>query len=341
MFSKKIIAWYHIFKRDLPWRETIDPYKVWLSEIILQQTRVSQGLPYYIKFIEAFPSINSMAAAKEEHVLRLWQGLGYYSRGRNLHFTSKHVVENLNSEFPNTFTELKKLKGIGDYTAAAIASFCFKESVPVVDGNVLRVISRHMAIDAPIDTPDVKKAIFEISSNLIDPQKPDMYNQAVMELGAMICTPKNPKCELCPVINSCKAHEIGIQEKLPYKAKKTKVRNRSINYLVFAFDRLLSLKKREKNDIWENLYDFYEMPEEEASVENYLKKTYQLSIDKDYKLMHKTLQKHILSHQKLEITFQYILLTSQNLIPGIVFYSPNEVDYIPKPIVIENYVRDL
>ena len=341
MFSEKIIAWYFIYKRDLPWRETTDPYKVWLSEIILQQTRVSQGLPYYLKFVEAFPTVADMAAANEEQVLRLWQGLGYYSRGRNLHFTANYVSNQLEGKFPSSFSELKKLKGVGDYTAAAIASFCYRESVPVVDGNVLRVISRYMAIDAPIDAPEVKKTIFEISSELIDTKKPDMYNQAVMELGATICTPKNPKCSECPVASTCKGLINGIQERLPYKAKKTKVRQRAINYLVFAFDRLLSLKKREQNDIWENLYDFYEMPEGEVYFEKYLENTYGVLNEQDYILNHQTEQKHILSHQKLQITFYYITLKSQNAIPELVFFSPNEVDYIPKPIVIENYIQRL
>jgi A/G-specific adenine glycosylase len=341
MFSKKIIHWYLINKRDLPWRETTDPYKVWLSEIILQQTRVLQGLPYYNKFVAAFPTVTDMANATEEQILRLWQGLGYYSRGRNLYFTAKYVSEILNGNFPTNFNELRKLKGVGDYTAAAIASFCYKEKVPVVDGNVLRVISRFMAIEEPIDSIQVKKNIFEISSDLIDDKKPDMYNQAIMELGATICTPKNPKCLDCPVEINCKGLELNLQNTIPFKAKKTKVRERHIRYLVFSFESLIALKKRGGNDIWENLYDFYEMPEYEQDVKKYLNSKYKLDDVEDYRITQKTEKNHVLSHQKLSIEFYLIELKNKLEIPEISFFSYNEVDYIPKPIVIENYLKEI
>jgi A/G-specific adenine glycosylase len=341
MFSKKLIAWYKINKRDLPWRETTDPYRIWLSEIILQQTRVLQGLPYYNKFVDSYPSIKDLALASEEQVLRLWQGLGYYSRGRNLHYTAKYIVEHLNDTFPTSFKELRKLKGIGDYTAAAIASFCFKEKIPVVDGNVLRVISRYFAIDDPIDSIIVKKNIFDKSSELIDDKNPDIYNQAIMELGATICIPKNPKCLECPVSENCRGLKLEIQNHIPIKAKKTKVRQRQIRYLVFSFEKLIGLKKRGPNDVWENLYDFYELPETEPEVNKYLNSKYELIENIDFQILRKTEKFHVLSHQKLSLEFYLIELTAKMEIPEIGFFSYNEVDYLPKPIVIENYLREI
>jgi A/G-specific adenine glycosylase len=341
MFSKKLIAWYKINKRELPWRETTDAYKVWLSEIILQQTRVLQGLPYYNKFVSSYPTVRDLANASEDQVLRLWQGLGYYSRGRNLHFTAKYVSEQLNGVFPNSFSELRKLKGVGDYTAAAIASFCYKEKVPVVDGNVLRVISRLKAISDPIDSLKVKKEIFNASLALIDNEEPDIYNQAIMELGATVCMPKNPSCSDCPVSLYCEGLKIEVQNKIPYKAKKIKVRQRKISYLVFSFESLFALKKRGPNDIWENLYDFYEMPEGEIDVNQYLKLRYNLIEFEDFRIINKSEKSHVLSHQKLSIDLYLIELKTKLEIEGLDFFSYNEVDYLPKPILIQNYLKEI
>ncbi|MFB0925151.1 MAG: A/G-specific adenine glycosylase, partial [Vicingaceae bacterium] len=231
-FSEKLIVWYNEHKRDLPWRKTTDPYQIWLSEIILQQTRVNQGLDYFNKFIKKHPDIHSLAQSSEKDVLNLWQGLGYYSRARNLHFTAKYISNELNGEFPTEYKDILNLKGVGEYTAAAIASFAYKEAYPVVDGNVYRVLSRMFGIENPIDSTEGKKVFKQLATELIDTKNPDTYNQAIMEFGALQCTPKKPNCEDCPYLLECFAYKNGLITELPKKEKKIKQRNRYFNYLV-------------------------------------------------------------------------------------------------------------
>jgi A/G-specific adenine glycosylase len=223
MFAEKIISWYKKNKRDLPWRYTLDPYKIWLSEIILQQTRVAQGLPYYNSFVTKFTTVKDLANASESDVLRTWQGLGYYSRARNLHHTAKLIYDSYNGIFPDNFEELKKLKGVGNYTAAAIASFAFKQRVPAVDGNMMRVFSRYFEYKEPIDSPKAQKDFFRIGLELIKKVDASDFNQAVMELGAIVCSPKNPKCNECPLQNNCVAFANKTQLIYPIKSKKIKV----------------------------------------------------------------------------------------------------------------------
>ena len=211
IFVAQLLQWYNEHKRNLPWRMSPKPYNVWLSEIILQQTRVSQGLPYYQRFVEKYPTVQELAAAPPQEVMRLWQGLGYYSRARNLHACAKKICDEHRGIFPTTFEALKKLPGIGDYTAAAIASICFKQAVAVVDGNVYRVMARVFGIDTDINSPKAKKEFFELANTLIHPEKPDDYNQAVMEFGALHCTPQNPKCTTCPVSKICVAKQKDMQ----------------------------------------------------------------------------------------------------------------------------------
>src|SRR5690606_46065 len=230
-FNSLILIWFDKNKRNLPWREQKDPYKIWLSEIILQQTRVAQGLDYYIKFTQTFPNLQDLAKAEESEILKLWQGLGYYSRARNLHFTAKHIVENLDSNFPDNFTDLLKLKGIGEYTAAAIASIGFDEAVPAIDGNAFRVYARYFNIQMDISLPKTKKYFLELGKKIIDPQRPGDFNQAVMELGATVCVPLSPKCGICPLNNSCEALAKKTVEQLPIKSKKLKIRNRKLHFL--------------------------------------------------------------------------------------------------------------
>ncbi|MFI8377584.1 A/G-specific adenine glycosylase [Leeuwenhoekiella sp. NPDC079379] len=256
-FSKKLIDWYLQNKRALPWRSTSDPYYIWLSEIILQQTRVEQGTPYYFKFISSYPDVKSLADADEDAVLKLWQGLGYYSRARNLHATAKKVAYELGGVFPSTYTDIIKLKGVGDYTASAIASICFNEVRAVVDGNVYRVLSRIYGIDTPIDSTSGKKEFKELAQKLIDIKDPATFNQAVMEFGATQCKPKNPYCLHCPFQTDCVAFQQGRIDKLPYKEGKTKVRDRFFNYVILITqDRKTVLSKREEKGIWQGLYDF-------------------------------------------------------------------------------------
>ena len=256
-FAPKILNWYYEHQRNLPWRETRDPYKVWLSEIILQQTRVAQGMPYYLRFVEAFPTVHDLANAPEEQVLKLWQGLVYYSRARNLHATAKTVVEDFDGKFPDTYKGLKSLKGVGDYTASAIASFCFDAPEPVVDGNVYRVLSRYFGIDIPINSTEGIKYFKELAREVMDSENIRDYNQGIMEFGAIQCAPKNPYCLLCPLQESCVALQENKVDQLPVKLNKTKIRNRYFNYLVLLDDDGNTiLEQRRGKGIWQNLYQF-------------------------------------------------------------------------------------
>lgn len=257
IFAPKILNWYREHQRELPWRETREPYKVWLSEIILQQTRVAQGMPYYYSFVEAFPTVFDLANAPEEQVLKLWQGLGYYSRARNLHAAAKMVVNDFNGEFPKTYKALKSLKGVGDYTASAIASFCFDEPEPVVDGNVYRVLSRYFGVDIPINSTQGIKYFKELAREVMDERNIRDYNQGIMEFGAIQCAPKKPYCLLCPLQDSCVALKENKVDSLPVKQNKTKVRNRYFNYLVLLDQNENTiLEQRRGKGIWQNLYQF-------------------------------------------------------------------------------------
>ena len=255
-FAKLLINWYNNHQRDLPWRNTSAPYKIWLSEIILQQTRVNQGLPYYNKFINEYPSVHDLANAPEDEVMRLWQGLGYYSRARNLHECAKSIVNQYDGEFPSTYNELLKLKGVGKYTAAAIASFAFNQAVPVVDGNVFRVLARYFCVTDDIAQPKTFTKFFNIAKELIPEEQAASFNQAIMELGATICTPKKPACENCPLAQDCEARIHHKQSELPVKKKKIKIKHRYLYYLIWQEGGKLAMKKRGESDIWQGLFDF-------------------------------------------------------------------------------------
>jgi A/G-specific adenine glycosylase len=255
-FSIQLLKWYEQNKRDLPWRNTNNPYAIWLSEIILQQTRVAQGITYYFKFLATYPDIFAFASASEDEVMKLWQGLGYYSRARYMIHTAREIVNNHNGIFPSTYNNLLKLKGIGEYTAAAIASISFNEPVAVVDGNVLRVFSRYAGIHESIDKPAVRKAIRDALELLIDKKKPSEFNQAIMELGAICCTPRAPACDKCPLLKSCYAAAHNLQEELPRKKAKAMSRIRYFHYLILSSDEKYYLNKRSGKDIWNALYEF-------------------------------------------------------------------------------------
>lgn len=255
-FEGQLLNWYEQHKRSLPWRETTDPYLIWLSEIILQQTRIDQGLAYFNRFAENYPTVEKLAAASEDEVLKLWQGLGYYSRARNLHQTAKHIAFALNGKFPNSYADVLKLKGIGEYTASAIASISFGLPHAVVDGNVYRVIARLFGIDTAIDSTEGKKEFQAIAQKLLNKKHPANHNQAMMEFGATQCVPKNPDCEICIFKSGCFAFTNSLIEQLPVKAGRTKVRHRYFNYFIFTHGDTLFLRKRTSNDIWLNLYEF-------------------------------------------------------------------------------------
>ena len=256
-FHNILIKWYLQNKRDLPWRNTTNPYLIWLSEIMLQQTRVAQGMPYFFAFTKEFPTVFDLANAEEEKVLKLWQGLGYYSRARNLHKTAQYVANELNGVFPPVYKELLKLKGVGEYTAAAIASFSYNETVPVVDGNVFRVLSRYFDIESDIALPATKKEFTELAYELMPKDNPAIFNQAIMEFGALQCVPKNPDCSVCVFNESCMALQKKKVTVLPVKSKKLKVTNRFFNYLILE-DVLGNtlIQKRTLKGIWHNLYEF-------------------------------------------------------------------------------------
>lgn len=317
-FSNTLITWYLNNKRDLPWRGIANPYFIWLSEIILQQTRVAQGTPYYIAFTEAFPTIQDLAKAEEETVLKLWQGLGYYSRARNLHTAAKYVVNEFDGVFPSTFSEILKLKGVGDYTASAIASICFNEPTAVVDGNVYRVLSRYYGIDTPINTTTGVKEFKKLAQKLLDTKQPGDHNQAIMEFGARHCTPKNPDCNTCVFKNSCVAFLTNKVSLLPVKLKKTKVRHRYFNFLVPLSNTKKSyLEQREGKGIWQNLYQFPLVETEQVvnetdllSEENFRSITKGWDIE-SVSLYNEKAMIHKLSHQHLHTRFWIVLLKSE------------------------------
>ena len=339
-FSNSLLHWYLQNKRDLPWRNTLLPYPIWLSEIMLQQTRVAQGLPYFLSFMEAFPTVFDLAKADEEQVLKLWQGLGYYSRARNMHKTAQIIAFDLNGNFPNNYNDLLKLKGIGEYTAAAIASFAFNEVVPVVDGNVYRVLSRYFDIETDIASSSARKEFTALAKELIPNDNPALFNQAIMEFGALQCVPKNPNCEICIFNSSCAALQKKKVSELPIKLKKTKVTNKYFNYLVFLDDSNSTIiNKRSEKGIWHNLYEF---PIIETENE--------INFDDLYKLVHKNYSNleiksisiyndnqiiHKLSHQKLHINF-YKVEVSKKLNQGI---DLNSLRNYPFPIVIYNFIE--
>jgi A/G-specific adenine glycosylase len=254
--SKKIIGWYEVYQRVLPWRNIRDPYKIWISEIILQQTRVVQGLDYYNRFIKRFPDVHSLAEAEEQEVLKYWQGLGYYSRARNLHAAARSIEHDYGGKFPQDYHAILSLKGIGEYTAAAIASFSYNLPYPVVDGNVFRFLSRLFAIEEPIDTSKGKKYFTELTGEIMDKSQAGLFNQAIMEFGALQCVPASPDCSACPFFSQCLAYIYNKVSDFPVKLNKTKVKELYLYYFHIHSGDFIYLKKREGKGIWQNLYEF-------------------------------------------------------------------------------------
>lgn len=339
--SKILNHWYSNNKRDLPWRQTNNPYYIWLSEIILQQTQIKQGLPYYESFIENFPTVFDLANADESEVLKLWQGLGYYSRARNLHATANYIVDELNGIFPTNYKDLLKLKGVGDYTASAIASICFNQPTAVVDGNVYRVLSRYFGIKTPINSSNGIKEFKQLAQELIDYKNPADYNQAIMEFGAVQCKPQNPDCNVCPFQNRCVAFQKNLVDILPVKKKAKKVSKKHFNFLVIISNNKTFLEKRQGKGIWQNLYQFPLVETEKEVTHNEVKTilkdfnflkgfNFDLSLYNNQPVVHK------LSHQHLYTKF-WILTTNDDISHGIFF---KDVHTYPVPILIENFIRD-
>lgn len=346
-FSKKITNWYSANKRQLPWRDTQDPFKIWLSEIILQQTRVDQGMAYYIKFTNRFSTPSELAEADLDEVLKLWQGLGYYSRARNLYQAATYIKEELNGTFPKTYSEIIKLKGVGEYTAAAISSFAFGENHAVVDGNVFRVLSRVFGIETPIDSTSGKKEFKQLAYSVIDEQNPAEHNQAIMEFGATFCTPKKPNCLECIFSINCQAYLNDTVSLLPIKEKKIKQKDRFFYYLMLSDEPdTIIINKRTDKDIWENLYQFplieskSELSPEKLSeyLSTELRGTnYTIEkISTDYR--------HVLSHQVLHTKFITLTLSeklSQDVLnkKRWIKISKSEFDTFAVPRLIDKYIE--
>ncbi|WKK58234.1 A/G-specific adenine glycosylase [Sphingobacterium sp. BN32] len=304
-FSARILDWYQDHKRALPWRETKNPYIIWLSEIILQQTRVEQGTPYFFKFVEEYPNVTKFAAAEEENILRLWQGLGYYSRARNMHKAAKQVVDLYAGVFPTHYIELLSLPGVGEYTAAAIASFAENHPHAVLDGNVFRVLSRYFGIEEPINSTAGKKLFSKLADEMLDREHPGEYNQAMMDFGAMQCKPKNPDCSICPLQVDCVAFAQGLQGELPKKLKGKKSRDRYFHYFLAERDGAILMSQRPEGDVWTNLFEF-PMLETSAmlSLDELQASTAFRDIFGDAQLIPiEGVQKHVLSHQNIYARF--------------------------------------
>lgn len=342
-FSEKLVEWYHMHRRDLPWRNTRDPYKIWLSEIILQQTRVAQGLPYYVRFVEKFSDVTALARASEEEILRLWQGLGYYSRARNMHKCARTVVSQYNGEFPTSYADLLALPGIGEYTAAAIASFSTGEKVAVVDGNVFRVLARLHGEPSAINSPEGRKIFQAVADALLNSEDSGIHNQAMMEFGALWCTPRQPKCEDCVFEKDCFAAQNARQSEFPVKLRLSKSRKRYFNYFVVKRGNSLLMKKRDEKDIWRGLYDFYLVETHRSTragslirSDKFLK---QLNADA---VTSSEAYKHTLSHQT--IISKFIVLEQGN-VPlveeePLKYYSIKKIHDLPKPVLISRFLED-
>jgi len=348
-FKDILLQWYTLNKRDLPWRKTTDPYKIWISEIIFQQTRIEQGKAYYERFIAAFPTIIELADSKEDKVLKLWQGLGYYSRARNLHFTAKIIVNQYNGVFPNKIEDIRKLKGIGGYTAAAIASIAFNLPYPAIDGNVMRFITRFCGIEIAINKAIAVNEVRRFVSANMDTQNPGIFNSAMMEFGALYCKPKNPDCKNCCFNNQCVAFIKNLVGKLPVKAKAVDQRQRFFNYLVITLgetgEKKFYINKRTKKDIWRNLYDFPHIETNHSVNQDKLIETGEwknIFGNNEYTIIEKTpVYRHILSHQIISAVFWKIQL-SKCLISqsNEKLVSADQFNGLPISKLIDNFCID-
>ena len=341
-FSDRILSWYAMHKRDLPWRKTRDPYSIWLSEIIMQQTRVAQGLPYYLRFKKRFPKVEDLASAEQEEVLKVWQGLGYYSRARNLHATARQIATEHQGNFPTTYKGLIALKGVGPYTAAAIGSICYNLPTPVVDGNVYRVLSRYFGVDLPVNSGEGIRYFAKLAKKVIHTSSPGNYNQALMEFGALQCTPGNPDCASCPLGDSCVALVGNRVSQLPFKLPKKAIRKRYFNYYMpVDTDFRTQLLKRTNGGIWQGLYEF-PLIESESELSEELAE--QQILKGNFKEMVRPLKflkvnptplVHKLSHQHLYLTFRIVHL-EKHLAKGIPIA---EMEAYPVPVPIANFME--
>jgi len=341
-FHKILTLWYQENKRELPWRINNDPFSVWVSEIILQQTRIDQGTSYYLRFMRRFPDIESLANSSEEEVLKMWQGLGYYSRARNMHHAARQIMAEFNGRFPDSYNIIRALKGVGDYTAAAIASISFGSENAVIDGNVYRVLSRIFGIATPIDTTNGKKEFSTLAHSLLDKQNPGIYNEALMEFGALQCVPRNPSCSQCPFQNRCVALKYNQIDQFPVKSKQPKQKNRYFNWLYIRHEGNFYLEKRRAKDIWHNLYQFplIETKEQVSETEIISSQEFQ-NLFLGLKVTIESVTPeiiHLLTHQRLHIRFFQISLSHQIINSPWIMTNESDVFRFPIPKPIDNYL---
>ncbi len=336
-FSRILRTWYEEHKRPLKWRETRDPYRIWLSETILQQTRVGQGAAYYDRFLAAYPTVQELAAASEDEVLKLWQGLGYYSRARNLHATARRIVAEFGGRFPRSYAEVRSLKGVGDYTAAAICSIAYEAPTAVVDGNVYRLYSRLLDIDIPIDTTQGRKVFASLADEWLDRDHPSTFNQALMEFGALHCTPTAPRCTECPFAGHCLALAAGSVTQRPVKQGRTKIRDRYLNYLHLTAAGQTLIHRRKAGDIWQGLYEFPLIESTEPlDFEQLPLKEFGVT---DFHLLHSTpMPPHQLSHQRLHARFHRLEVATLPTLDDHITIRESELEHYAIPRLLERYL---
>lgn len=345
LFTPVLMQWHATDnRREMPWKGEKDPYRIWLSEVILQQTRVEQGMAYYNRFISTYPTLKNLAEASDQAVFKLWEGLGYYSRCRNLLATARKLVAEYDGHFPRSYHQLLQLKGIGPYTAAAIASFAFNLPHAVLDGNVFRVLSRYLGIDTPIDGTAGKQLFAQKAQQMLDPHNPGAYNQAIMDLGATICKPASPLCGNCPLRPSCKAYSTGMVNQLPVKEKTLSRRLRWFTYFVFEHHGRILVSERKGRDIWQHLFEFYLVETEkmepwaEKSVHEWLQQ--QLDIADAVITAHSPLITQQLTHQQIRGQFIHIQLSAMPaLLKKRQWIKRTELETLPFPKLITGYLR--
>lgn len=345
VFTETLLKWYVDNRRELPWRETTDPYLIWISEIILQQTRVAQGYDYFMRFVKRFPDVRSLAEASEDEVMKYWQGLGYYSRARNLHTAARSMAD---GRFPDSYEGVRALKGVGDYTAAAICSFAYNMPCAVVDGNVYRVLARYFGIDLPIDSTEGKKAFAALATEMLDKAHPADYNQAIMDFGALQCTPQSPNCLFCPLADGCSALSSGRVSQLPLKQHKTKVSDRYLNYIYVRMGAYTFIRKRTEKDIWQDLFEpplveaDRDLSEEELLASASFRSLLAEGVVFQLRLLQRGV-KHVLSHRVLHANFYELLLPEDSpSLPGYQKVRTEELEHYAVPrliyVFLEKYV---
>lgn len=343
--SKELLKWYATHKRPLPWRETHDPYKIWISEVILQQTRVAQGMDYYLRFVERFPDVSSLAAASQDEVLKYWQGLGYYSRARNLLEAARTIQEKYNGSFPATYREVRALKGVGDYTAAAVCSAAYGMPLAAVDGNVYRVLARIFDIDLPIDSTAGKRYFAELAATQLDEKRPGEYNQAIMDFGALQCTPETPDCSVCPLEAKCLGLSAGRIGELPVKKGRTTVRDRYFYYFHILSEGRTWMHRRDGKDIWQGLYEFPLIETDGPTTPDDLQDQpgFQLLFSGTGKpeiLSVSPEIRHILSHQALHIRFITLVIPRPTARPErYIAVTPEDTQLLAVPRPIEAFLK--